>query len=237
MMRRYSRPFGTLRIVAGVATLAWAFVVWAWQDPFTNIYTRYEQHQLAQRYERLAASYRPRVPAGTSLVAAKRELRNEARRYRAAAHRGAAIGRISVPRMGIEMVLVNGTDHDTLTKGPGRDARSAMPGEGKLVYIAGHRTTYLAPFSHIDHLRNGDRVTLTMPYATFVYSISGHRIVTADDLSVLKSHGYEQLALQACHPRFFASHRYIAYAKLVSVQMRGAPAGVSATALAAAAQS
>jgi sortase A len=236
-MRRYSRPLGTLLIIAGLATLAWAFVVWAWQDPFTNIYTRYEQHQLAQRYERLAASYRPLTPAGTSVVAAKRELRNEARRYRAATHRGDAIGRISVPRMGIDMVLVNGTDHDTLKKGPGRDARTAMPGEGKLVYIAGHRTTYLAPFSHIDHLRKGDRVTLTMPYATFSYSISGHKIVAASDLSVLKSHGYEQLALQACHPRFFASHRYIAYAKLVSVQMRGATASVSATALAAAAQS
>jgi sortase A len=237
MMRRYSRPLGTLLVVAGLATLAWAFVVWAWQDPFTNIYTRYEQHQLAQSYDRLAAAYRPLVPAGTSVVAARRELRNEAKRYRAAAHRGDAIGRISVPRMGLDMVLVNGTDHDTLTKGPGRDARTAMPGEGKLVYIAGHRTTYSAPFSHIDKLRKGDRVTLTVPYATLTYSITGHKIVTASDLSVLKSRGYEQLALQACHPRFFATHRYIAYAKLVSVQMRGAPSGVSATALAAAAQS
>jgi sortase A len=138
--------------------------------------------------------------------------------------------------MGIDMVLVNGTDHDTLKKGPGRDLRSAMPGEGRLVYIAGHRTTYLAPFSHIDSLRNGDPVTLRMPYATFVYSVTGHRVVSANDLSVLKSPGHEVLELQACHPRFFATHRYIAYAKLVSVQMRGAPASVSATALAAAAQ-
>jgi LPXTG-site transpeptidase (sortase) family protein len=86
-------------------------------------------------------------------------------------------------------------------------------------------------------LRAGDRVTLTMPYATLVYSITGHKIVVASDLSVLKSHGFEQLALQACHPRFFATHRYIAYAKLVSVQMRGANTAVSPSALAAAAQS
>jgi sortase A len=111
-----------------------------------------------------------------------------------------------------------------------------MPGEGKLVYIAGHRTTYLAPFSHIDRLSKGDRVTLRMPYATLVYSITGHRIVVASDLSVLKSHGYEQIALQACHPRFFATHRYIAYGKLVSVQLRGS-SSVSGTALAAAARS
>jgi sortase A len=235
-MRRYSRSFGTLLVVAGFATLAWAFVVWAWQDPFTNLYTRYQQHQLAQRYDRLTTAYRPLVASGRSLAAAKHQLRVEAKRYRASSRRGDAIGRINIPRMGINMMLVNGTDHETLTKGPGRDLRTAMPGEGKLVYIAGHRTTYLAPFSHIDSLRKGDHVTLTLPYATLVYSVTGHRIVVASDLSVLKSHGYEQLALQACHPRFFATHRYIAYAKLVSVQMRGTGT-VSASALAAAAQS
>jgi sortase A len=236
-MRRYSRPFGTLLIVAGFTTLAWAGVVWAWQDPLTNLYTRWEQHALAQRYDERARSYRPRALAGASLASAKTELRAEARRYRKDSRRGDAIGRISIPRMGLDMVLVNGTDHDTLTKGPGRDPRSAMPGEGRLVYVAGHRTTYSAPFSHIDRLRAGDRVTLRMPYATFVYAVTGHKIVVDSDLSVLKSRGYEQLALQACHPRFFATHRYIAYAKLVAVEMRGAPANVSATALAAAAQS
>ena len=97
-----------------------------------------------------------------------------------------------------------------------------MPGQGQLVYIAGHRTTYLAPFSHIDRLRTGDRITLEMPYATFVYRVTGHRIVTADDLSVLRTHGREQVELQACHPRFFATHRYIVYANATRVAHRGA---------------
>jgi len=108
--------------------------------------------------------------------------------------------------------------------GPGRDLRSFMPGEGRLVYIAGHRTTFLAPFSHIERLKKGDPVTLQMPYATFVYRITGHRIVRADDVSVLRSPRHELLALQACHPRFFASHRYIAYAVPVRVQPRDGPA-------------
>jgi LPXTG-site transpeptidase (sortase) family protein len=106
-------------------------------------------------------------------------------------------------------------------KGPGRDLRTYMPGQNRLIYIAGHRTTYLAPFSHIEKLRRGDHVTLEMPYATFVYRITGHRIVTANDLSVLRSHGHESLELQACHPRFFATHRYIAYALPVLVTPRG----------------
>jgi sortase A len=104
---------------------------------------------------------------------------------------GQAIGRIVVPRLGMHMVLVNGTDHGSLKKGPGRDLRTYMPGQGKLVYIAGHRTTYLAPFSHIERLRRGDRIRLEMPYATVVYSVTRHRIVPANDLSVLRSHGRE----------------------------------------------
>ena len=89
------------------------------------------------------------------------------------------------------------------------------------MYIAGHRTTFLAPFSHIERLKKGDSVRLEMPYATFVYRISGHRIVRADDLSVLRSPRHELLELQACHPRFFATHRYIAYAVPVRVVPRG----------------
>jgi LPXTG-site transpeptidase (sortase) family protein len=99
-----------------------------------------------------------------------------------------------------------------------------------LIYIAGHRTTYLAPFAHIDSLRRGDSVTLELPYATFVYQITGHVIVPADDVARLKSRGYEQVALQACHPRFFATHRYIAYARPVRVIPRhGQPYSISTT--------
>ena len=129
-----------------------------------------------------------------------------------------------MPRLGLNMVFVDGTDEDSLRKGPGRDLRSFMPGEGRLVYIAGHRTTFLAPFSHIERLKKGDSVRLQMPYATFVYRISGHRIVRADDLSVLRSPRHELLELQACHPRFFASHRYVAYALPVRVLPRDGPA-------------
>src|SRR4029079_15415097 len=100
---------------------------------------------------------------------------------------GEAIGRIIVPRMGLDMVIVNGTDEERLKKGAGHCLGSALPGQGQLIYIAGHRTTYLAPFSNIDQLHKGDRVKVVMPYATFVYRISGYRIVPADDLSVLRS--------------------------------------------------
>src|SRR2546423_5723870 len=228
-MRRALRILGTVLVVGGVLMLVWAGVVWRWQDPFTALYTHWKQGGLATEYEHRAAAFRP-VAAG-SLAAERRAIVQEARAYRKASARGAAIGRIRIARMGLDMVLVNGTDHDTLREGPGRDLRSFMPGENRLVYVAGHRTTYLAPFSHIDRLRKGDRVTIEMPYATFVYEVTGHRIVAASDLAVLKSKGREQLELQACHPRFFATHRYIAFARPTRVIPRtGRPFAPAATA-------
>ena len=222
-MRRSVRILGTVLIVAGTLTLVWALVVWRWQDPFTALYTKWRQHQLTSQYDRRVRAFHAPISTA-SLAAERRSIAREARRYRLGSKRGEAIGRIRVRRMGVNMILVNGTDHDTLKKGPGRDLRTFMPGENRLVYIAGHRTTYLAPFSHIDSLRPGDRVTLEVPYGTFIYSVTHHRIVNATDLSVLRSPRHEVVELQACHPRFFASHRYIAYARLIRVEPRGAAA-------------
>jgi sortase A len=83
-------------------------------------------------------------------------------------------------------------------------------------------------------MKVGDRVTLKMPYATIVYSVTGHVIVDAHDLSVLRTHGTEVLALQACHPRFFATHRYIVWAKPIKVTLRNGKSFAPAPAKAAA---
>ena len=233
-MRAALRIFGTVLVVGGVATLLWVVVVWQWQDPFTALYTRWQQHRLASSYDERFTKFHPLRPPANTLAAEQRTIAIEAARYRRDSKRGEAIGRIKVPRLGLNMILVNGTDHDSLIKGPGRDLRTYMPGQGQLIYIAGHRTTYLAPFSHIDSLRRGDRVTLELPYATFVYRVVRHRIVPSNDLSVLESHGREVVILQACHPRFFATHRYLAYATPVRVVPRIGPAYTPGQALAAA---
>jgi len=221
-LKRSVRIAGTGLIVAGLLTLAWVVTVWRWQDPFTALYTHWKQHQLTNSYDHRFAAYQPRLVSRSESVAGEmRAIEGEARRYRLDSHRGQAIGRISVPRLGLKMILVNGTDHSTLRKGPGRDLRTYMPGEGQLVYIAGHRTTYLAPFAHIDKIRIGDSVTLEVPYGTFRYRVFRHRVVGAHDLAVLHSHGREVVVLQACHPRFFATNRYLVYARLAEVQPRG----------------
>ena len=233
-MRRAAKISGIVLMVAGVLTLAWAVTVWQWQDPFTALYTHWQQGKLAASLKREVAAYRPpRVERG-DLAAERRAIAADAAAWRRRARPGEAIGRIEIGRIGLNMVLVDGTDHTSLEKGPGLDRRSYMPGENRLVYIAGHRTTYLAPFAYINDIRDGDYIQLQMPYGTFVYRAYMHRIVPADDMSVLRSPPHEQLELQACHPRFFATHRYLVYAHLVAVQpRRGTAYTVEAAALAA----
>src|SRR5690348_2315936 len=127
-MGRTARILGTLLLAAGVLGLAWTVTVWRWQDPFTALYTHYEQAKLAHRRSESTVLREQRLVAAAAA----------AERHRAKA--GEAIGRIIVPRMGLNMVIVNGTDEESLKKGPGHYLGSALPGQGQLVYIAGHRT-------------------------------------------------------------------------------------------------
>jgi sortase A len=217
-MRRAARILGTALIAAGVLGLIWVVVVWRWQDPFTALYTHWQQQKLSHQLDHELQVYKPEHPKHGTPV--RVDVSAEAARFRRATHPGEAIGRIVIGRLGLDMVLVDGTDEESLKKGPGRDLRTYMPGQNRLVYIAGHRTTYLAPFSHIDDIRDGDYIRLEMPYATFVYRATRHTIVPADDMAVLRSPLHEVLILQACHPRFFATHRYLVYASLVHVTPR-----------------
>ena len=207
-MRRAARPLGTLLIAGGVALVAWAGVTWAWGDPFTWLYTQREQSRLAERYERSVEAF-----GGPTVLVAEGDAADAARRYRRQLDAGDPVGRLRVPRLDLDLVIVEGTDAGSLKKGPGRYEGSFLPGEGQLVYVAGHRMTYGAPFARIDRLDRGDVLAFELPYGTFRYRVTGHRVVEATDVGVLRSRGREEVALQACHPRFFASHRYIVYAR------------------------
>jgi sortase A len=215
---------GTFLLVVGLGVLAWAATVYLWKDPFTTAYTAYEQRRLDSTLDRQFETWKPiRRPASQpgNPKPARADVRREARRFRIASDDGDAVARLRIPRLGLNAVVVNGTSSSDLRRGPGRHLDTFMPGERELVYIAGHRTTYGAPFGDIDKLRPGDRITVELPYASIVYRVTGHRIVDDNDLSVLQSHDREELVLQACHPRFFASQRYLVYARPVSVTRRG----------------
>ena len=224
-LRRLALSSGIVLLVVGLGALAWGVVTWQWGDPVTALYTKRAQSRLAdeleaRRHALLAtapATAEPSVPASAAGTGAgeRAAVGPLARRYRATLGEGDAVGRLRVPRLGLDVVVVLGTEDATLRDGPGIHRTTRLPGQGGLIYVAGHRTTYDAPFADVDRLRAGDVATMELPYGTFRYEVTGTRIVDDDNLSVLAPTDREILRLQACHPRFRATQRIVVSARLV----------------------
>ncbi len=190
---------------------------------------RCREHRLQGQLDQFVAREHPPLLAvhgnrQARIAAEGRAVAGEAAAFQRDAKQGQAIGRIVIPRIGLNMILVDGADESSPTRGPGLYRRTSMPVRNRLVYVAGAigRPTF-APFSHIDEIAPGDVIRLQMPYATFVYQAHDHQIVPATDLAMLDPVDHELLRLQACHPRFFTTDRHIVDADLVRVQPRGLP--------------
>jgi sortase A len=221
------RKLGLALLALGVGVLGWVGVTLRWGDPVTSLYTAHEQRVLAGQLEReqrlwqsspvrARALVAARSPAATSAQIIAKRAMLFGRRVRD----GAPLGRIVIPRIGLNMIVVEGTSEGDLAKGPGHynaasGVATALPGAGGVVAIAGHRTTFLHPFRYVDKLRSGDNVYLEMPYGTFRYRIYFQKIVASTDWSILSRRPYEKLVLSACHPLYSATHRIITFARLV----------------------
>jgi sortase A len=206
------RAAGLAMIVAGALALTDAALTLVWQEPVSALRARSAQPRL--RAELRALELAMPGPAGAQRRAA---VAASARALRRRTHDGAAVGRLRIARIGLDAIVVRGTRPDDLKHAPGLLDAAALPGERGTVAIAGHRTTYGAPFRHVDRLRRGDRLTVAMPYGTFRYAVEGTRIVAPDDLSVLRTAGHRRLVLSACHPLFSAARRIVVYAAQIGV--------------------
>jgi sortase A len=128
-------------------------------------------------------------------------------------HLGDGVGVIVIPRIHLDMVVVQGVDLGTLTRGPGHYPETPYPWEqhGR-VGIAGHRTTYLHPFWSLDKLRSGDLIRLRTEFGRFDYHVTEVRTVSPNDLSVLRQTVQPSLVLTTCNPRFSATQRLVVIA-------------------------
>jgi len=226
-MRRALRAVSTVLIVAGVLMIADAGITLAWQEPVSALLARIEQNKLSGQLDRLEQRGPTPVQQRVlrALASQRRRIEFLAREARRTAQAGDPIGRIAIPAIGANFVVVQGTDTASLRKGPGHYPSTTFPGLPGTVAIAGHRTTYLAPFRHVDDLEHGDRIVLTMPYGRFAYRVQRTQIVDPDALWVTRDVGYQRLVLSACHPLYSAAQRIIVFARLERVVARGAAVG------------
>lgn len=223
-MRRALRAISTVLILAGILMLADAGITLAWQEPVSALLARIEQNKLSGQLDKIEQAGPTRVQRRVlrALATQRRRVEFLAREARRTAQDGDPIGRIEIPRIGADFVVVQGTDTASLRKGPGHYPSTTFPGLPGTVAIAGHRTTYLAPFRKVDELKRGDRIVLAMPYARFTYAVQGTKIVKPSALWVTRDVGYDRLVLSACHPLYSAAERIIVFARLVRTVARGA---------------
>ena len=227
------RRIGMVLAGLGVLVVAYAATVVLWRDPATDLYARWKQHTLSEALDEAFAEQEPIVAAPVSepgaeptdeelLAAEKLAVARAANELHAKLKLGKALGRLTVPRMGLKTVFVHGTRWGPdLSQGPGQFTETSLHGVGRTMASAGHRTTFGAPFRDIDDLRRGDPITVELPYATFRYRVFEHEIVDSDDWSIIRDRGFDALVLSACHPLYSAEQRWIVYARLVQVDPAG----------------
>jgi len=227
---RAARVLAVLMIIAGALTLIDGVITLLWQEPISALYAKLRQDHLngaLLKVDRAAPTPAERSTLA-SLASERRRVSFLAGELERRAGDGSPVGRIVIPRIGASFVVVNGTDTEDLKSGPGIFPETHFPGISGTTAIAGHRTTYLAPFRHIDALRDGSRILLNMPYAHFTYTVIGQRVVAPTQVGVAVANvGYSRLVLSACTPVFTAEKRLLVFARLTRAVPVGAARKVS----------
>jgi sortase A len=181
----------------------------AWQEPVSGMLAARDQHRLDRQLERAMAREQSRRPAPLVVLAA---------RDAAGLQRGDALGRLRIPALGRELVMTEGADPSSLRRGPGHYKDTDLPGEGGTFAVAGHRTTYGAPFRDVDDLHPGDAVVVEMPYGRFDYRVEQVKVLGPDATWVKRRAGGERLVLTACHPLYSAAQRIVVFARLAGAR-------------------
>jgi sortase A len=132
---------------------------------------------------------------------------------------GQPAGQIQIPAIGVDWIFYEGVDLSDLKKGPGHYPQTPLPGQAGNAGIAGHRTTFGAPFANVDKLAVGDDIFITTLQGKFTYKVTNSQIVAPSAIEVLQPHdGQNELTLTACHPKYSARQRIV-----ISAALQGTP--------------
>jgi sortase A len=215
--QRALRRVADLLLVVGGLTLAFPF----WSAAYASLH----QHELNADYTRVSSSFATAAQRAAATLARSRTPAQKAHQLAALfAHGlkpGEPIGHLTIPRLGFDRIVVQGArgagglspsgDTAFLRGGPVHYAGTPLPGAGEPFAVAGHRTTYGAPFYRLDALRRGDLIVVATPYGRFTYRVARLTTVLPSDVGVLYDRGYG-VVLTTCTPRYSASHRLVVWA-------------------------
>jgi sortase A len=215
--RRLRRAFANALIAVGVLLVAEMAVTLLWREPVTALSVAGSQGELSRQLDQAEAKAARAMRSSRSKRVDERppSMARLAMRFARGLEVGSPIGSLRIPAIGLDQVVALGVTPSNLKRGPAHYEHTLLPGQHGTVAIAGHRTTYGAPFRNLDDLDPGDRIQLKMPYGTFRYRVAQTRIVEPDAVGVLKSFRYPRLVLTACHPIYSNAQRLVVVANLV----------------------
>lgn len=149
----------------------------------------------------------------------KEKLKELATAFKAGLRTDQAIAQLEIPRIGLNVIVVEGTGDSSLRKGPGHLEETPLPGMQGNFAVAGDRVLYGAPFLNLDEMEAGDEIILKTPYGRFVYAVSSKSIVIPEDVSVIKSNGTEMITLSTCDPPWDTSRRLVVQGTVTEVSL------------------
>jgi sortase A len=222
-MRRALRTISTVLILSGALLLLDAGMTVAWQEPVSALYARITQDRLGGDLKDLEQAEVTPVERRVlkKLKTPSHRTAFLARSLKRRRKESQAAGRIKIPAIHVNWVVVDGTSPGSLRNVPAFFPQTPWPGAHGTVAIAGHRTTYAAPFRNLDKLDGGEQIVVEMPYGKFTYRVERTRIVPADAMWVIQRVGYDRLVLSACRPLYSAAKRIVTFARLVKSEPRG----------------
>lgn len=131
------------------------------------------------------------------------------------------VGRLTILSANINHYVVFGATLNKLEYGPGYILGTSLPGTGGNFAIAGHRTTYGAPFGNLDKTEVGDSILFQTNTNQYEYVITEVKIVSPEDTYVLGNFGDDRITLSTCHPKFSARQRLVVVGELKRVEVFG----------------
>jgi sortase A len=223
--RRFIRRASSVLLVVGGLVLSYPF----WSGAYAWVNQGRIDRQLVVETQRFEQAMAAEMADIAQLRSRELRLQRLAEAFGKRLVVGRPLGRLTIAKIGLETPVLEGArrplslardvDQDLLRLAPVHYGLTPLPGAGQPFAVAGHRTTYGAPFLHVNDLVPGDAIVVTTPYARLRYTVARKTVVKPSDVTVLYDRGYD-LVLTTCHPPYSARSRLIIWGRLDNFVLR-----------------
>lgn len=208
------RRMGAMLMIGGIAVIMYVPATWAW-----GWWDRRDLRANFEQQSAVAVVLNQNILSDIQGAAKTEKLRRLAEEYMAPLAEKDPVAQLEIPKLGLNSIIVEGTEEASLRMGPGHILDTPLPGMKGNFGVAGDRVLYGAVFLYLNELEAGDEIIVKTPYGRFVYAVTGKSIVLPDDTTVLQPNGTEMITLSTCDPPWGTSHRLVIQATVTETAL------------------